>query len=439
VDKTEYRAIAAAHSASPAQFWDVFDEVTGRIAGRFSRVEPRRNARDLLLGLLSPIERKNGWWLAEHAGHISPDLMQRLLRTAVWDDRQVRAEGWKFVVERLGDAASGVLIADETGYLKKGRHSAGVQRQYTGTAGRIENTQVGVFLSYASRHGRALVDARLYMPRSWMADPDRRATAGIPADLEFATKPQLALQMIEDALDAGVQARFVTADEAYGLDPFLRTALQRRGTGYVLAVARNHRIAITGAVRERVDATAAQLPDTAWRRYQCGPGSKGPRYYDWAWIAITDTEPGCHSLLVRRASDGELAFYRCWTPQPVTLSTLIRVAGARWAVEETFQLAKGQIGLDHYQCRQWTAWYRFTTLAMLAMAILTALAALAPPPPTGLIALTVAEVRRLVNALILTHPAEPRLILHWSLWRRHHQKRAQISHFKRRHDLELNR
>ena len=245
--------------------------------------------------------------------------------------------------------------------------------------------------------------------------------------------------MIEDALDAGIAARFVTADEAYGLDPFLRTALQHRDVGYVLAVARNHRINITGAVRERVDTTAAQLPDTAWRRYQCGPGSKGPRYYDWAWIAIADTEPGCHSLLIRRASDGELAFYRCWTPQPVALSTLIRVAGARWAVEETFQLAKGQIGLDHYQCRQWTAWYRFTTLAMLAMAILTALAALGPPPPPELIGLTVAEVRRLVNGLILARPTDPRLILHWSLWRRHHQKRAQTSHYKRRHDLELNR
>lgn len=431
--------MAAAHSVSPAQFWDVFDEVTGRIAGRFARVEPRRTARDLLLGLLSPIERKNGWWLAEHAGHVSPDRMQRLLRAAVWDDQQVRFDGRQFVVERLGDEATGVLIADETGYLKKGRHSAGVQRQYTGTAGRIENTQVGVFVSYASRHGRALVDARLYVPRSWIADPERCAAAGIPADLAFATKPQLALQMIEDALDAGVPAGFVTADEAYGLDPFLRAALQNRNVGYVLAVARNHRINITDCVRERVDTAAEHLPADAWRRYQCGPGSKGPRYYDWAWIAIADDDPGCHSLLIRRASDGELAFYRCWTPQPGTLSTLIRVAGARWAVEETFQLAKGQIGLDHYQCRQWTAWYRFTTLAMLAMAILTALAALGPPPPAGLIALTVAETRHLINGLILTHPADQHLILHWSLWRRHHQKRAQTSHYKRRHDLELNR
>jgi SRSO17 transposase len=184
--------------------------------------------------------------------------------------------------------------------------------------------------------------------------------------------------MIEAALDAGVPARYVTADEAYGLDPFLRAALQGRGAGYVLAVARDHHVAITADLRERVDATAAQLPAHAWRRYQCGPGSKGPRYYDWAWIAISEPSPGCHSLLIRRASDGELAFYRCWTPEPVPLSVLIRVAGARWAVAETFQFAKGQIGLDHYQCRQWIAWYRFTTVAMLAMAILATIALLAP-------------------------------------------------------------
>lgn len=245
--------------------------------------------------------------------------------------------------------------------------------------------------------------------------------------------------MIEDALDTGLECGFVTADEAYGLDPCLRAALQDRGTGYVLAIARNHRVPITDQVRERVDATAAAPPDDAWRRYQCGPGSKGPRYYDWAWISLAETAPGCHGLLIRRASDGELAFYRCWTPTAVPLSTLIRVAGARWAVEETFQLAKGQIGLDHYQCRQWITWYRFTTLAILAMAVLTVLTRLAAKASAELIALTLAETRRLINQLILHRPPEPRYVLHWSLWRRHHQKRAMTSHYKHRYQLELNR
>jgi SRSO17 transposase len=360
-----------------------------------------------------------------------------LLRTAVWDDARVRADLREFVVNQLG--ADGILVADETGYLKKGTRSAGVQRQYTGTAGRAENTQVGVFLSYASALGRVLVDCRLYVPRSWMADPDRCAAAGIPADLEFATKPQLALQMIEAALDAGLRVGFVTADEAYGLDPFLRAALQQRRVGYVLAVARNHRIQVTPHLRERVDVTAAHLSDQAWQRYSCGPGSKGTRWYDWAWVAIHDDTPGCHSLLIRRASDGELAFYRCWTPQPVPLTTLIRVAGARWSVEEAFQQGKGQVGLDHYQCRQWKAWYRFTTLAMLALAMLTAVAAVGTASPDGLIASTVPEIRRLLNLLVLAKTPDISLALRWSLWRRRHQATAMTSHYKQRHQPELNR
>ena len=429
--------MAAGHSVSPAAWRQVWDEVTGRIAGRFARVETRKTAFDMLRGLLSPIERKNGWWLAEHAGHETPDRMQRLLRTAVWDDAQVRADLRAFAVDRFG--GEGILVADETGYLKKGSRSAGVQRQYTGTAGRVENTQVGVFLSYAAPLGRVLLDCRLYVPRSWMADPDRCAAAGIPDELEFATKPQLALQMIEAALDAGLGVGFVTADEAYGLDPFLRVALQQRRVGYVLAVARNHRIQVTARLRERVDVTAAHLSVQAWQRYSCGPGSKGTRWYDWAWVTISDDAPGCHSLLIRRASDGELAFYRCWTPEPAPLSTLVRVAGARWAVEETFQQGKGQVGLDHYQCRQWKAWYRFTTLAMLALAILTALAATSSTIIEGLIALTVPEIRRLLNLLVLAKKPDTQLCLRWSLWRRRHQAVAKASHHKARHQLELTR
>jgi SRSO17 transposase len=438
VDKATINTVTAGHSVDPAVWWPVFDGVIGRISGRFARSEPRRTARDLLLGLLSPVEQKNCWWLAEQAGHATPYRMQRLLREAVWDDEKVRDDLRDFVVEQLAHRDA-VLVVDETGFLKKGTCSAGVQRQYCGTAGRIENTQIGVFLSYASPRGRALVDRRLYTPQSWIGDPDRCAAAGMPDGLQFATKPHQALEMIEAALDGGVRVGFVTGDEAYGKDPVLRAGLQQRGVGYVLAVARNHYTQVTNCLKERVDVTESWLSAQAWQRYSCGKGSKGERFYDWAWVTIADNTPGRHSLLIRRADDGELAFYRCWTPQPVPLSTLVRVAGSRWSVEETFQQGKGQVSLDHYQCRGWTTWHRFTLLAMLALAILVAIAAQTTDTGTDdLIALTVPEVRRLINALILTRPPDPAHILHWSYWRRRHQARAKTCHYQRRQRLELN-
>ncbi|GAA1371477.1 IS701 family transposase [Catellatospora chokoriensis] len=361
----------------------MLDEALARIGGRFARIEPRTTARDLLLALLAPLERKNCWWLAEHAGHATPYRMQRLLRDAVWDHDQVRDDLRDFVSEHLAHPDA-VLVVDETGFLKKGTASAGVQRQYCGTAGRIENSQVGVFLAYASPLGRALLDRRLYVPRSWTDDPDRCTVAGIPPETGFATKPLLALRMLTAALAAGISAGWVTADEAYGRDPLLRATLREHGVGYVLAVARNHYTQVTTRVKERVDVTESWLSSLAWQRRSCGPGSKGERFYDWAWVSIHDDGPGLHSLLIRRNSVGELAFYRCWSPRPVPLATLVRVAGARWAVEETFQQAKGQVGLDHYQCRGWTAWHRFTILAMLALAVLTIVtAANAAAPPAS--------------------------------------------------------
>lgn len=392
-------------------------------------------ARDFVESLLAPVQAKNCWWLAEHAGHSRPSRMQRLLRDAVWDAELVRDDLRSFVVQQLYHPDA-VLVADETGFLKKGTRSVGVQRQYCGTAGRIENSQVAVFLAYASPNGRALIDRRIYLPRSWADDPSRCKAAGIPADVEFATKPALALEMVEAALDAGVAVKFVTADECYGRDPALRQALQQRGIGYVLAVARNHYARIDTHLKERVDVTESWLSQQAWQRYSCGPGSKGERLYDWAWITIHDDTPGCHSLLIRRNRAGELAFYRCWTAQPVPLSTLIKTAGARWAVEETFQQAKGQVGLDHYQCRGWTPWHRFTILAMLALAILTVIAAARPKPRSAtIIALTVPEARRLLNAL--THrPPSSAHVLRWSLWRRRHQAQAKTSHHIRRARIE---
>jgi SRSO17 transposase len=428
----------------------LFDELMFAVAGRFGRAEPRRTARQFVLGLLSPAERKNCWWLAEHAGHADPQAMQRLLRTAVWDADEVRDDLRGFVAGRLGDAG-GVLICDETGFLKKGTGSVGVQRQYSGTAGRIENCQVGVFLSYASVRGRALIDRRIYLPKSWADAPQRCAAAGVPAEVEFAAKPQLALEMVTAAVAAKVPAAWVAADEVYGDNGAFRANVAKLGLGYVVAVSCTHRVpAFPGGKRRlRADHIAAAMPAHCWHRISAGPGSKGPRWYDWAWASAHQDG---HSLLIRRGSDGTLAFYRCWSPAPVPLATLAHVAGMRWSVEEQFQAAKSQVGLDHYQVRSWTGWHRFTTLAMLALAFLmasTAAAAPAAPPPAdpwnharhgGPIALTAAEIRRLLNGLItgslqgqLAAPAHIISdIQHWSTWRRHHQGRARRSHYQRR-------
>jgi SRSO17 transposase len=431
----------------------MFDELMSQIAGRFGRVEPRRTAREFVAGLLSPMERKNCWWLAEQAGHADPQAMQRLLRTTVWDADAVRDDLRAFVTARLGHAR-GVLIPDETGFLKKGTRSVGVQRQYSGTAGRIENCQVGVFLSYASPLGRALIDRRVYLPRSWADDRQRCAAAGIPAGVEFTTKPQLALDMITDAVAAGMPASWVAADELYGDNGAFRAGVAALGLGYVLAVSCDHRIpAFPGGKRRlRADQIATALPAHCWHRVSAGTGSKGPRWYDWAWAGAQ--QPG-HSLLIRRGSDGQLAFYRCWSPAPTPLATLVRVAGMRWAVEEGFQAAKSQAGLDHYQVRTWTAWHRFTTLAMLALAFLMACAAQETPAPPadpwhhartrGPIALTAAEIRRLFGALIITPlraqvAAPPHAISHaqhWSNWRRLHQGNARRSHYQRRLATDL--
>jgi SRSO17 transposase len=419
-----------------------------RIAGRFGRVEPRRTAEAFVGGLLSGIERKNCWWLAEHAGHRGPQRMQRLLREAVWDADQVRDDVRDLVVQALG-RPDGVLIADETGFLKKGIHSVAVQRQYTGTAGRIENSQVAVFLAYASAAGRALIDRRIYLPASWTQDRSRCNAAGVPEQVAFATKPRLALDMIAGAVAAGVPAGWVTGDEVYGNDPAFRTGVQTLGLNYVLAVACHHRVPVNGgSVRMSADQIAAALPRTAWQRYSAGIGSKGPRWYDWSWIdATTDTQPGQTLLIRRHPSSGELAFYRCWTARPVSLTTLVQVAGIRWCVEESFQAAKGQIGLDQYQVRGWTPWHRFITLAMPALALLAQLTTEAAPPHNpdphhrarqhGPIALTTAEIRRLITGLLLDTPRSPLHLLHWSIWRRRHQASARQAHYRRRLSAEL--
>jgi SRSO17 transposase len=330
--KTEDHAVAAGHSVDPARWQEAFEVLMGRIAGRFARVEPRRRVRQLVLGLLSDLPRKNCWTIAEWAGEATPDGMQHLLGRAKWDADQVRDEVRDYVVEHLDDDQA-VLVVDETGDVKKGTHTVGVQRQYTGTAGRIENSQVAVYLVYAGRRGHAAVDRELYVPRSWTAEPERCRAAGLGDQTAFATKPELAARMIGRFLDAGHRAPWVAGDEVYGGNPKLRAVLEQRGCGYVLAVARTHEVR-THAGKFRADTLARKLPKRAWQKLSAGAGAKGYRLYDWALIDLTHPGLGSHQLLIRRnRSTGELAFYRCYSPRPVPLATLVKVAGSRWRVE----------------------------------------------------------------------------------------------------------
>jgi SRSO17 transposase len=362
------------------------DDLFALVAGRFPRVEPRRRTRAYVRGLLAPLAAKNGWTLAEAAGDATPDGMQRLLNKAAWDAGGVRDDVRGYVVRHLG-SADGVLVVDETGFVKKGTRSAGVQRQYSGTAGRVENCQLGVFLAYAAPKGRALIDRELYLPRSWTDDPGRCREAGVPGDVRFATKPELARAMLGRALDAGVPAAWVTADEAYGRDGKFREWLEQRRVGYVVAV--DSRQAVPGSAgTSRADVLAAHAPGRAWKRLSCGNGSKGPRVFDWAAATLpadSAAPPGwSRYLLVRRSltpnakGELELAYYLCCAPAGTADEELIRVAGARWAVEECFQTAKTETGLDQYQVRRYDAWYRHVTLAMLAHAYLAVTAANAP-------------------------------------------------------------
>jgi SRSO17 transposase len=346
-----------------------FDEAFGLIAGRFAQADSRRRARMYLLGLLSGAERKNSWTIAEQAGELTPDGMQRLLNFYRWDAGAVRDELRSYVLEQLGDPA-GVVVADETGFLKKGTKSAGVQRQYSGTAGRIENCQLGVFLTYTSPRGRALIDRELYLPKSWTEDRNRCAEARIGADVEFATKPKLAQRMLQRLLAQHGRAAmpWFTADEAYGDNPGLRDWLDEHDLNYVMAISCDTHFSTPTGPR-RADELTASAPKRGWQRLSCGEGSKGQRLYDWLLI-----DPGAdrHLLLVRRSisKPTELAYYLCRSSTPVPLAELVRVAGSRWAVEETFQFTKNETGLDHYQVRRYNACYRHITLSMLAAAFL---------------------------------------------------------------------
>jgi SRSO17 transposase len=434
----EIAAVAAAHRVDPDRWWTQFGALIDRIGPRFSRYEPLRHAAGLMLGMVSGLDRKNCWTIAEHRGDRSPDGPQHLLSRAKWDAEAVRDDLRDYVVDAFGDPGA-VLVVDETGDVKKGTATVGVQRQYSGTAGRIENAQVAVYLTYAAPRGHALIDRALYLPKSWAQDADRCQAAGIPTDRRgFATKPTLANMLISRAVEANTPAAWVAGDEVYGADPTLRAAIRGHGLGYVLAVSANRRVP-TEAGPIRVDALPAMLPARAWQKHSAGAGSHGYRLYSWAWIALlpeNDTDTGQHHLLIRRNDrTGELAYLRCYTPHPVPLRTLFVVAGQRWRIEESFQAAKGLTGLDQHQVRRWVSWHRWTTLAMLAhafLAVATAAERDTLPTPAGLITLTVNEFRRLFDALLLAAKRTLATLLAWSTWRRKHQHRARQSHYRRR-------
>jgi SRSO17 transposase len=352
-------------------------DVARRLAPYFARSQSRHRVQAYLQGLLSEAERKNSWQVAEVCGESTPYGFQYLLSRADWDAEAIREELRRYVVQHLGDP-NGVLVLDETGFPKKGRHSAGVARQYSGTLGKVDNCQIGVFLSYASPLGYALLDRELYLPQEWTDDRERCQQAGIPEDRGFATKPQLARQMLARTFAAGVPARWVTGDSVYGDDRRLRMWLEGQPYAYVLAVSGKEYVWLDWHQRQ-VKTVLAALPEDGWSRLSAGDGTKGPRWYDWRWLPLAaPLEPGwCRWLLVRRSMSEpqELQAYVVFAPQDTTLAEVVRVAGTRWTIESGFEAAKSEVGLDHYEVRSWTGWYRHITLAMWALALLTVLRA----------------------------------------------------------------
>jgi SRSO17 transposase len=346
-----------------------------RIAPRFARPEVRARAGRYLCGLLEAVERRNGWQLAEAIGERSPDGVQRLLNGARWDAGEVRDDLREYVVEYFADPEA-VLVIDETGFLKKGKKSVGVARQYSGTAGKVENCQVGVFLAYATPRGRAFIDRTLYLPEEeWANDEERREAVGVPEEVGSATKGGLARRMLSRAFEAGVPAAWVTGDEVYGNDGKLRRWLEARRRPCVLAVARSH--PLMAALRcKRAEEVVAEAPPEAWQRVEVGAGSKGPRVYDWAKARLPyeSAEGRAQWLLARRSvsQPEELAYYRAYGPEEATVEELAKVAGSRWSIEEGFERAKGEVGLDHYEVRYWDSWHRHITLCLLAHAFLEA-------------------------------------------------------------------
>ena len=355
------------------------EDAAARLGRRFRRPEARAHAADYLRGLLAEVERKNGWQLAERVGYAHPRGIQRVLDRYAWDADAVRDDLRAYVVAEFGDPA-GVLVVDETGFPKQGMRSAGVARQDCGTLGKRANCQVGVFLGYASPQGHAVLDRALYLPEAWTADRDRCRAAGIPDGVAFRTKPALAGELVERALDAGVPAAWVVGDAVYGADSKFRSPLEERGQAYVLAVRSTQPISTWPPdgppAQLTVADVAAAVPARAWARLSCGDGAQGPRVYDWAYAPLRPAlrdEAWIHAALVRRHPErpDEVAFSLVHCPAATALAEVVRAAGARWTIDDAFKRAKGQVGLDQYEVRSWRGWHRHVTLALLALAVLT--------------------------------------------------------------------
>jgi SRSO17 transposase len=426
------------------------ERLHSRIAPRFARPEPRRRALAYLQGIVSSTPRKNGWQLAEHAGEARPDGMQRLLGSAVWDADLVRDDLRAYILEQLGDPQA-ILIIDETSVRKRGKKSAGVAQQHCGTTGHLENCQVGVFLAYASAKGHTLLDRELYLPMRWIKDRKRCREAGIPATVRFQTKCELARKMIERLWRARIPFAWVVADTVYGGNGDLRAFLEIHQYSYVLAVACDEPVGIqTPEGRKRMtvaQAEALSFHAEDWQRLSMSDGTKGPRQFDWAVMPMLHRweEDGQHFLLIRRCLDDqeEKTYYFVFAPMGTTLAEMVKAIGARWKIEECFETGK-EMGLEDYEVRGFTAWYRHITLVMLAQACLAGICAKAristaepaskqgTPPTCPLLPLTIPEVRHLLAYLLWPPPQSAILVLSWSWWRRCHQSRASFFHTKHR-------
>ena len=394
----------------------------------------------MVSGLLMELDDHNCWTIAEAIGHRGPHRLQHLLSRAVWDDQRVVDMAAAWAVSHLDDGDA-VLIVDETADEKSSADCVGAARQYSGTVGGVALCQVAVTLTYATGRGHALIGRALYLPEGCTADEEHRELAGVPDEVLFATKPQLADVLLDRAHAAGIRAAFVAGDEVYG-GRELRRSIRRRGMGYVLAVRANHAVTVRSGRTVTAAAAAGIIPARAWGRMRTGSGTKGTRHYDWAMLEVTsdDTPDGHgdgHSLLLvrRHRYTGQLSYYRCWTPGPVPLPKLIATASARWRIEEDHQLSKQVAGLDAGQVIRWKSWHRWTAICLLAYIFLAVAVAVqrrqeaSSDLDTGLIPVTVPELVRLLRGTVIAPPRRDRAHrLHWSAWRRRHQHRARQAH-----------
>jgi SRSO17 transposase len=423
-------------------------ELMGRLGVCFTRVEPRAQAGKYVRGLMSDLPRKNCWALAEYAGDRTPDRMQRLLERACWDAMAAMGTVRDFVAEHLGGDGLCVLVLDESGDEKTGTATCGVKRQYVGCAGKVANAVNFVNATYSTPRGHALIGSRLYIPSEHLHDETTRQAMGIEADHEFKTKPQLGVDLLTDALDAGVRVDWCTADAVYGRDRGLRDACQKHAIGYSLGVPCSFRIRLPSGSSIRADATLKILTKQAWQIASCGPGSKGDRRYAFAWIATASDR---HFLLIRRSltKPAELAYFYCYVPDhiPATLGVLVAVTGQRWTIEEDHEFGKDQFGFDQSQVRLYTPIMRHIVLVTAALAVCAVTAAQArarsqplpapdsraepPPDNLGLIPLTVVEIKKLFNLATRVWRSTSHH-LHWSWWRRRHQARARWYHHRAR-------